>query len=96
VGRYGDLEVFLFDPVSTALAKIERGSNQDIDDVLALLAAGRLRLDSLVDAFEEIIPRLEAESVRVDEADFRRKFDAFVRLASEQRPEADAPLDECR
>src|SRR5947209_3734923 len=34
VGRYGGLDVFTFDPVATALSKIERGTNQDIDDVL--------------------------------------------------------------
>src|SRR6185437_638526 len=47
LARYGDLDVFAFDPVSTALSKIERGASRDIDDVLALLDAGRLGLEEL-------------------------------------------------
>lgn len=81
VGRYGGLDVFTFDPVSTALAKIERGASRDIDDTLALLALGKVTLDQLDDAFGEILPRLERESLHVDEDDFRRKFEAFTHLA---------------
>lgn len=92
IGRYGDLEVFAFDPIATALAKIERGSNQDIGDVLMLLTAGRLTLEQLSEAFEEIIPRLETEALlRVDEEDFRRKFTAFMALAAEQAQAASEP-----
>lgn len=81
LGRYGSLDVFAFDPIATALSKIARGLQRDIDDVLALLAAGRITLAALAAAFEEIVPRLERESVRVDEDDFRRKFAAFTDLA---------------
>jgi len=83
LGRYGGLEVFAFDPVSTTLSKIERGASRDIDDALALLDAGRLNVEDLMSAFEQIVPRLEQESLRVDEADFRRKFTAFLRLAAD-------------
>jgi hypothetical protein len=55
--------------------------------VLALLHAGRLELAQLTAAFEEIAPRLEAESLRVDEADFRRKLTAFLELAARSRPD---------
>lgn len=81
IGRYGNLDVFTFDPVATALAKIERGSSQDIDDVLNMLGAGLLSLDQITAAFAEIAPRLETESLRVDEEDFRRKLLAFTGLA---------------
>lgn len=87
IGRYGRLDVFTFDPVSTALSKIERGSSRDIDDVLALLRRGTIDLQELRAAFEEIVPRLETESLRVDEADFRRKFFGLLRLAGEDMPE---------
>jgi hypothetical protein len=87
LARYGGLDVFAFDPVATALAKIERGTDRDITDVLALLHAGRLELAQLTAAFEEIAPRLEAESLRVDEADFRRKLTAFLELAARSRPD---------
>ena len=88
LGRHGGLDVFAFDPVSTALAKIERGASRDIDDVLALLDAGRLTVADLIVTFEEIVPRLEQESLRVDEADFRRKVKAFLRLAADHQPGA--------
>lgn len=85
LGRYGSLDVFSFDPIATALSKIARGLQRDIDDVLALLAAGRITLADLSTAFAEIVPRLERESIRVDEDDFRRKFAAFVALAEQFR-----------
>lgn len=81
IGRYGGLDVYTFDPISTALSKIERGSSRDIEDVLALLQRRNILMAELRAAFEEILPRLETESLRVDEADFRRKFEAFVQLA---------------
>ena len=35
---------------------------------------------------EEFLPRLERESLRVDEEDFRRKFAAFLNLRAAQGP----------
>lgn len=81
IGRYGRLDAYTFDPISTALSKIERGSGRDIDDVLTLLRRGVIDLSELQAAFQQILPRLETESLRVDEADFRRKFDALLKLA---------------
>jgi hypothetical protein len=82
VGRYGDLEVFAFDPISTVLAKIERVTRRDIDDALALLQAGQVTLLQLTASFEEIVPRLEREYLRVDPDDFYLKFAAFLELAT--------------
>lgn len=86
IGRYGRIDVFTFDPISTALAKIERGATRDIDDTLALLASGIVALPDLERAYREIVPRLETEALRVDEVDFQRKFDAFIRLARRDPP----------
>ncbi len=83
VGRFGSLDVFTFDPLSTALAKIERGSDRDIRDALALIRTRRVSVSQLKAGFEEILPRLERESVRVDDEDFRRKVEAFIRLVSD-------------
>jgi hypothetical protein len=84
LGRTGQLEVFSFDPVSTALAKLARGRAQDISDVLALLHNGHLEVDVLVTAFEEILPRVATEALTITEDDFRRKFTAFLALARER------------
>jgi hypothetical protein len=89
VGRYGLLDVYTFDPVSTALSKIERGSSRDIDDVLALIREGIVSVAELRRAFDEILPRLETESLRVDEADFQHKFESVMRLAAERKLDSD-------
>lgn len=81
IGRYGRLDVFTLDPVSATLGKIERGSNRDIQDALSLVRSGIVELPEPTAAFEEVVPRLERESLRVDEADFRRKLEAFLALA---------------
>ena len=93
LGRYGDLEVFAFDPLSTALSKIERGLERDIADALALLQMGQFRLEQLEAAFEEIVPRLDREAIpRVQESDFRRKVTAFLALAEQHE---NTPTIEC-
>jgi hypothetical protein len=75
----GGLAVYAFDPLSTALAKIERGQERDIDDVLALCRTGVLGVDQIAQAFEEIAPRIETEALpRITELDFRRKVVAFT------------------
>lgn len=78
----GGLTVYAFDALSTALAKIERGQERDIEDVLALCRTGVLSVDEIERAFEEIAPRIETEALpRITEPDFRRKVGAFVTKA---------------
>jgi len=84
-GRFGGLDVFTFDPVSTALSKIARGSQRDLDDSLRLVRERIVSVEALATGFEDVIGRLATESVRVDEADFRLKFTSFLAiLASTQ------------
>ncbi len=80
VGRYGTLDVFHFDPYSTALSKIERGRDEDLSDVIMLLKNGNLQMDRLVAYFEEILPRVEAHSLKSDPVEFQRKFTALQRM----------------
>ena len=81
----GGLTIYAFDPLSTALAKIQRGQERDISDVSTMCQAGLINLDQIVAAFEEIAPRIETEALpRVTEQDFRRKIGAFAnRLRSQ-------------
>ena len=74
IGRYGQLDVFHFDLYSTALSKIERGTESDFDDVLSLLRSGRIELAVLTGYFEEIMVRYAVESLRQDPVEYRRKF----------------------
>jgi hypothetical protein len=57
-GREGRIEWRHFDPYSQALAKIERGHEQDAADVKAMLARGLIEPARLRDAFERIRPEL--------------------------------------
>ena len=78
IGRYGQLEVFHFDLYSTALSKIERGTESDFDDVLSLLRSGRIELALLTGFFEEIMVRYAVESIKQDPVEYRRKFEILT------------------
>ena len=58
VGRFGQTDVFHFDPLSTALAKLARGYEHDLEDVRLLLKAELLSAEDLAAGFEEIAPKL--------------------------------------
>lgn len=74
LGRFGHIEVFHFDPYSTALSKIARGHEEDFHDVMALLRHERIEMDRLERAFREIEPRLPEWGLRLDPAEFAAKF----------------------
>jgi hypothetical protein len=64
VNRYGKIDVYHFDPYSTALAKLERGREEDLRDVEALLDAGWLDWSTLEETAAEIVPRMATESLK--------------------------------
>lgn len=85
LGRQGNLEIFAFDAVSTALAKIARGRAGDITDVLAMIRAGQLRLDALADGFAEILPRVEAgQALKIGSDEYQQKMAGFLADARAQ------------
>lgn len=84
VGRYGQLEVFHFDLYSTALSKIERGSENDFADVLSLLQTGRLEMIRLRECFKEILPRYAIDSLKQDPIEFQRKFTVLLEMWRDQ------------
>ncbi len=77
IKRYGKIEALHFDLYSTALSKIERGREQDFEDVLALLQAGRLEWDKLAGYFAEILPRVGTQSLKQDPVEFEQNFRAL-------------------
>lgn len=77
VGRFGQVDVFHFDLYSTALSKIERGREGDFQDVLALLRSGQIEMAMLRQAFDNIMPRVERESLKRNPERFRRNFAAL-------------------
>lgn len=47
IGSFGNLQVFVFDPYSIALSKLDRGFDSDIEDVVFLLRRGFVELTQL-------------------------------------------------
>jgi len=56
VGRYGRLDVYLFDLYSIALSKIARGFEADLDDVMFLLREHLIEFGDLEAHFNAILP----------------------------------------
>ncbi len=80
IARYGQIDAYHFDFYATALSKIARGTEEDFNDVLALLRARRIDLARLEKYFEEIRPRVSTESLNQDVSQFDRNFQALRRL----------------
>lgn len=59
------------------MSKIECGREQDFEDVLTLLQAGRLEWDKLAGYFAEILPCMGAESLKQDPVEFEKNFRAL-------------------
>jgi hypothetical protein len=76
-GREGRLSFRHFDPYSQALAKLERGHAQDLDDVRELIARGLVEPSRLFAFFVEIEPELYRFPA-LDAADFRRSVEEFL------------------
>ena len=77
VFREGRVEVHNFDLYSQALSKIERGFDQDLDDVQKMMASGLVELARLRKLYEAIEPELDRYPA-IDPSAFRQKLDAVL------------------
>jgi hypothetical protein len=68
------LELFHFDPYSTAIRLIARGDEPDYMVVLAFLRLGWIQLSELDRLLAELLPKFSAETLQQDPAEFRRKY----------------------
>jgi hypothetical protein len=57
VGRFGELQVFIFDPYSIALSKIARGFEADLEDVIFLWHKGLIAFAELERYFRAVLPQ---------------------------------------
>ena len=73
----GLLDFFHYDPYSQALAKIERGHDQDVKDVDEMLKRGLIERQKLLSLFQEIEPQLYRYPA-IDPASFRRAVKQVV------------------
>jgi len=77
VGRYGQLDVYIFDPYSIALSKIARGFEADLEDVMFLLHEGLIEFGELERHFHAILP--DAPQADIIPREFRDYFEEIRR-----------------
>jgi hypothetical protein len=91
IGRYGLVDVYLFDPYSVALSKLERGHARDLEDVHLLLKAGILQPVKLRALFEDVSARLERMSLKADLVRFRAMLEQVLKDVPDTRPTQEPP-----
>jgi hypothetical protein len=74
VRREGKLSFHHFDPVAQALSKAERGHDQDVRDIQAMIAAGLVNPAEALIQFKAIEPEL-FRFPAIDPASFRKAVD---------------------
>lgn len=77
IGRFGTLDVYHYDFVSQALAKLERGHAKDLVDVREMLRRGLVAPEELLSQAEAIRPAL-IRYPAVDESSFLARVRDFV------------------
>ncbi len=68
VQRFDQLEVYIFDPYAIALSKIERGFDNDLDDVVFLIRSGYVDLDRLSEMLAAAMQRAAEYDLHPDTA----------------------------
>ncbi len=77
IGRYGQLDVYIFDLYSIALSKIARGFESDLEDVQFLLAQNLIAWNELEKHFNSILSR--ARTADIGPKEFQAYFEELKR-----------------
>jgi Nucleotidyltransferase of unknown function (DUF6036) len=56
VGQFGNLEIFIADPYSIALSKLDRGADTDYDDLVFLVQHNHVDMDEFERIVQEALP----------------------------------------
>lgn len=56
IGQFGNLEIYVADPYSIALSKVDRGADTDYDDLLFLVEKGHVEMSKLEAILAEALP----------------------------------------
>jgi hypothetical protein len=75
LGRYGRLDVYIYDLYSIALSKIARGFESDLEDVEFLLRQNLIEWGELEQHFKSILPR--AKNTEIDPKEFETYFNTL-------------------
>lgn len=77
VGRYGQVDVYIFDLYSIALSKIARGFESDLEDVAFLLNQNLIDWETLEMHFRSVLPH--AKRADIDPREFHAYFETLKR-----------------
>ena len=72
ITKYGNLDVFVFDPYSICISKLDRGFDYDIDDIVYLVRNGFVVLENLAHLLEEALA--VSFGFDIDSAECRRNL----------------------
>ena len=78
--KFGDIDVYIFDPYSIALRKLARGFDTDIQDILFLLWQGIIEFDIFEKFAEEAKPA--AWDYDIDPDDLTTHLEVVRKLSS--------------
>ena len=56
IGQFGNLDVYVADPYSIALSKVDRGADTDYDDLLFLIENGHVTMEKLETILQAALP----------------------------------------
>jgi hypothetical protein len=56
IGQFGNLDIYVADPYSIALSKVDRGADTDYDDLLFLIKNGHVAMEKLEAVLQEALP----------------------------------------
>lgn len=73
IGKYGNMEVFVADPYSIALSKLDRGFDTDIDDILFLIRNKHVEIKELEHMAQTVLTRAREFDINPD--DFMAHFE---------------------
>lgn len=82
IGRFGQIDVYLYDLYTIALSKIARGFDTDLDDVVFLIKANLISLVDLKRYFDAILP--QAAQSDIVPSEFKRYFEDLMRRLVEK------------
>jgi hypothetical protein len=67
IGRFGKIDVYVFDPYSIAISKLERGFDTDFDDIVFLIRRGFVDLGEMERITHASLPRARDFDMNADE-----------------------------
>lgn len=66
IGQFGNLEVFVADPYSIALSKLDRGFDTDIEDIVFLIQSHHINMDEFERMVQGILPQANKYDLNPD------------------------------